>query len=129
MISLRAARLFCHRPPAVLHSSNLKVAIGKLARIEGLEQRGATQKRRFAAARRTDDGNNLAWVHFERNIFENFGVAEAFLDVRQAHDWFVFGHGDLRIPPAFAPPTMLRKTRRFYRSPSARYAPRSFASY
>ena len=108
--------LFAINRLAILHSRDLKVAIGKLACIERFEQRGATQKRRFAAARRTDNGNNLARVHLERNIFQHLGIAEAFLDVRQAHDRFVFGHSDLRIPPALARWHAPLKTQRSYRS-------------
>ena len=67
-----------------------EVAVGKVARIKGFQQRHAAQKRRLAAARGPDDGQHVASVHRQRNILQNLVVPERLLAVGEAYDRFAF---------------------------------------
>ena len=62
-----------------------KVAVGQAAAVKGFQQRHAAQKRGFAAAGRADDGDDLALLHRQGDIFEHLGLAEAFTCVRKGN--------------------------------------------
>ena len=82
------------RGASVARDGHLEVAVGKLARIERFEQRRATQKRRLAAARRADDGNDLAVFDVDRDVLQNLDAAEALLDMSKMQDRAILRHYD-----------------------------------
>ena len=49
----------------------LNIPIDQLAGVHLGQQRGAAQQRGFAAAGRTDDGDDLALLHGEADIFQH----------------------------------------------------------